>query len=86
MVSHRFQKLLNKHVLIFGGTAGIGYAVAEALHRAGMNRASLVALSGRGREDEGHWEHLHFVEHLVKPVAHEALVSLILRLQAQKQG
>ena len=63
-----------------------GYAVAEALHRAGMNRASLVALSGRTREDGGHWEHLHFAEHLVKPVAHEALVSLILRLQAQKQG
>jgi len=63
-----------------------GYAVAEALHRAGMNRASLVALSGRGREDHGPWEHLHFVDHLVKPVAHEALVSLLARLQAQKQG
>lgn len=63
-----------------------GYAVAEALHRAGLNRASLVALSGRGREDHGPWEHLHFVDHLVKPVAHEALVSLLARLQAQKQG
>jgi len=63
-----------------------GYAVAEALYRDGMNRASFVALSGRGREDGCPWEHLHFVDHLVKPVAHEALVSLILRLQAAKQG
>jgi len=63
-----------------------GYAVAEALHRAGLNRASLVALSGRGREDDDPWEHLHFVDHLVKPVGHDTLVSLLARLQAQKQG
>ncbi len=63
-----------------------GYAVAEALRRAGMNRASLVALSGRGREEDAPWERLQFVEHLVKPVAHQALVSLLVRLQAQKQA
>jgi len=63
-----------------------GYAVAESLQRSGLNRASLVAVSGRGREDGAAWEHLHFVEHLVKPVKHEALVSLIVRLQAEKQG
>ena len=63
-----------------------GYAVAEDLHKAGLNRASLIALSGHAPEDDGPWERLHFVDHLVKPVGHEALVSLLVRLQAQKQA
>lgn len=63
-----------------------GYAVAENLRKAGMNRASLIALSGHGPDEDASWEHLQFADHLVKPVGHEALVSLLLRLQAEKQA
>lgn len=29
-MASKYQKLLNKHVLVIGGTSGIGFAVAEA--------------------------------------------------------
>ncbi|APW62437.1 response regulator [Paludisphaera borealis] len=61
-----------------------GYAVAESLQKDGMNRASFIALSGHGPDDRS-WEQRHFVDYLVKPVEHETLVSLLLRVQAQKQ-
>ena len=46
----------------------------------------MIALSGHGPDEDVSWEQLHFADHLVKPVGHEALVSLLLRLQAQKQA
>jgi DNA-binding response OmpR family regulator len=60
-----------------------GYAVAEDLRKAGMNRASFVAVSGHGPDEHGSWGHERFADHLVKPVNHEALVSLLVRIQAQ---
>lgn len=62
-----------------------GYAVAKSLRKDGMNRASLIVLSGLGPDDDRSWEQLNFVDYLVKPVKHEDLVSLLARVQAQKQ-
>ena len=60
-----------------------GYAVAQNLRREGMHRASLIAMSGYGPDDDRTWEDLSFADYLVKPVGHEELVSILSRIQAQ---
>jgi CheY-like chemotaxis protein len=60
-----------------------GYAVAENLRKDGLDRAALIAVSGHGPDEEA-WAHLCFADHLVKPVAKDALVSLLARLQPLK--
>jgi CheY-like chemotaxis protein len=56
-----------------------GYAVAVGLRRNGLDRASLVAVSGHAPDAD--WDHVGFDEHLVKPVVNEALVALLSRMQ-----
>ncbi len=62
-----------------------GFAVAENLRKEGMDRASFIALSGHGPDDDRSWEQMHFIDYLVKPVGYETLVSLLARVQAPKR-
>ncbi|AMV38730.1 response regulator [Planctomyces sp. SH-PL62] len=57
-----------------------GCAVAESLRNDGLDRALLIAVSGHGPDDAA-WAHPYFSDRLVKPVAKDALVSLLKRLQ-----
>ena len=60
-----------------------GYAVARSLRDEGLERASLVAVSGHAPDDEV-WSGLDFTDHLVKPVGKDALVSLLDRVHAAR--
>lgn len=60
-----------------------GYAVARSLRDAGLERASLVAVSGHAPDDED-WSGLDFTDHLVKPVGKDALVSLLDRVHVAR--
>lgn len=57
-----------------------GHAVAEGLRRDGVERASLVAVSGHSVDFD--WEGSRFDEHLVKPVGTDTLVSMLSRMRA----
>jgi CheY-like chemotaxis protein len=63
-----------------------GYAVAANLRKDGLHRASFIALSGHGPDDDRSWEDLQFADYLVKPVGHGTLVSLLERIRAEKQA
>lgn len=56
-----------------------GYAVADGLRRGGLDRASLVAVSGYAPEDD--WDGTRFDGHLLKPVMNDALVELLSRMR-----
>ncbi|KAH8434289.1 uncharacterized protein LDX57_011929 [Aspergillus melleus] len=50
MSTPKYQKLLNKHVLVIGGTSGMGYAVAEASLASGAHVT--ISSSNQGRIDD----------------------------------
>jgi two-component system OmpR family response regulator len=56
-----------------------GYAVAAGLRRSGVDRASLIAVSGYAPEAD--WGGAQFNEHLLKPVMNDALVDLLSRVR-----
>lgn len=56
-----------------------GHAVAANLRREGLDRASLIAVSGYAPDAD--WDDVWFEEHLVKPVVNEMLVALLSRMQ-----
>jgi CheY-like chemotaxis protein len=56
-----------------------GYAVAAGLRRSGLDRASLVAVSGYAPDDE--WGGVRFNDHLIKPVMNDTLVDLLSRMR-----
>ncbi|WP_165064932.1 response regulator [Paludisphaera rhizosphaerae] len=60
-----------------------GYAVARSLRDAGLERASLIAVTGYA-PDDADWSELDFSDHLVKPVGKDALVSLLGRVHAAR--
>jgi len=54
-----------------------GYSVAARLRADGMEDTSLIAVSGQTPADDQVWRELHFADYLVKPIDHEALISLL---------
>lgn len=61
-----------------------GYAVAARLRSEGMADTSLIAVSGQAPIDDQIWRDLNFADYLIKPVDHEALISLISRDEARR--
>jgi CheY-like chemotaxis protein len=59
-----------------------GYAVARGLRDAGLERASVVAVSGFAPGEI--WSDVGFIDHLVKPVGKDALISLLDRVHAAR--
>lgn len=60
-----------------------GYTVARNLRDEGLERASLVAVTGYAPDDEV-WSDVDFADHLIKPVGKDALVSLLDRVHASR--
>lgn len=56
-----------------------GYAVAAGMRRSGLDRASLVAVSGFAPEES--WGGVSFCDHLIKPVMNETLVEMLSRMR-----
>ncbi len=61
-----------------------GYAVAARLRGEGLTNASLIAVSGQTPVDDEVWRDLDFTDYLVKPIDHEALISLLSRAGVRK--
>jgi len=61
-----------------------GYAVAARLRAEGMAGTSLIAVSGQTPVDDQVWRELRFNDYLVKPIDHEALISLLSRVEARR--
>lgn len=61
-----------------------GYAVAARLRGEGMTGTSLIAVSGQTPVDNDLWRDLSFTDYLIKPIDHEALISLLSRAGVRK--